>query len=66
MMGMFAEFERSMIQERVRAGLARARRGGKRLGGLPDPGTNPGGSISEHLDDITRNINNVAARLDGK
>jgi DNA invertase Pin-like site-specific DNA recombinase len=27
MMGVFAEFERAMIQERVRAGLARARSG---------------------------------------
>ena len=32
MMGVFAEFERSMIQERVRAGLARARSEGKQLG----------------------------------
>ena len=32
MMGVFAEFERSMIRERVRAGLARARSEGKRLG----------------------------------
>ncbi len=32
MMGVFAEFERSMIQERVKAGLARARAQGKRLG----------------------------------
>jgi len=32
MMGVSAEFERSMIQERVRAGLARARSEGKRLG----------------------------------
>jgi DNA invertase Pin-like site-specific DNA recombinase len=32
MMGVFAEFERSMIQERVRAGLLRARSEGKRLG----------------------------------
>jgi DNA invertase Pin-like site-specific DNA recombinase len=32
MMGVFAEFERSMIQSRVRAGLARARVAGKRLG----------------------------------
>jgi hypothetical protein len=31
MMGVFAEFERAMIQERVRAGLARARGEGKRL-----------------------------------
>jgi DNA invertase Pin-like site-specific DNA recombinase len=35
MMGVFAEFERSMIQERVRAGLERARRDGKRLGRPP-------------------------------
>lgn len=32
MLGVFAEFERSMIQERVRAGLARAKAQGKRLG----------------------------------
>jgi len=32
MMGVFAEFERSMIQERVRAGLRRAKDDGKRLG----------------------------------
>jgi len=37
MMGVFAEFERAMIQERVRAGLARAKSEGKRLGR-----TNPG------------------------
>ena len=32
MMGVFAEFERAMIQERVKAGLKRARAQGKRLG----------------------------------
>jgi DNA invertase Pin-like site-specific DNA recombinase len=32
MMGVFAEFERAMIQERVRAGLRRARAEGKTLG----------------------------------
>jgi DNA invertase Pin-like site-specific DNA recombinase len=32
MMGVFAEFERAIIQERVRAGLARARAEGKTLG----------------------------------
>jgi DNA invertase Pin-like site-specific DNA recombinase len=32
MMGVFAEFERAMIQERVRAGLARARDEGRQLG----------------------------------
>jgi DNA invertase Pin-like site-specific DNA recombinase len=35
MMGVFAEFERSMIQERVRAGLARAKSEGKQLGRPP-------------------------------
>jgi DNA invertase Pin-like site-specific DNA recombinase len=32
MLGVFAEFERAMIQERVRAGLARAKADGKTLG----------------------------------
>jgi DNA invertase Pin-like site-specific DNA recombinase len=32
MLSVFAEFERAMIQERVKAGLARARANGKRLG----------------------------------
>jgi DNA invertase Pin-like site-specific DNA recombinase len=32
MLSVFAEFERAMIQERVKAGLARARAAGKRLG----------------------------------
>jgi hypothetical protein len=32
MMGVFAKFERAIIQERVRAGLARAKSEGKRLG----------------------------------
>jgi DNA invertase Pin-like site-specific DNA recombinase len=35
MMGVFSEFERSIIQERVRAGLKRARSEGKRLGRPP-------------------------------
>jgi DNA invertase Pin-like site-specific DNA recombinase len=32
MLGVFAEFERAMIQERIRSGLARARAEGKPLG----------------------------------
>ena len=32
MLGVFAEFERAMIKERVRAGLARAKAAGKKLG----------------------------------
>ena len=35
MMGVFAEFERAMIVERVKAGLSRARSQGKRLGRRP-------------------------------
>ena len=35
MMGVFAEFERAMIRERVMAGLERAREQGKRLGRRP-------------------------------
>ena len=38
MMGVFAEFERAMIQERIHAGLARARAEGKRLGRAPRGG----------------------------
>jgi DNA invertase Pin-like site-specific DNA recombinase len=35
MLGVFAEFERAMIVERVKAGLERARSQGKRLGRRP-------------------------------
>ena len=35
MLGVFAEFERAMIRERVMAGLARARSEGKKLGRRP-------------------------------
>lgn len=38
MMGVFAEFERSMIRDRVRAELVRARAQGKRLGWPPIDG----------------------------
>jgi DNA invertase Pin-like site-specific DNA recombinase len=34
MVGVFAEFERAIVQVRVRAGLQRARSEGKRLGRL--------------------------------
>jgi DNA invertase Pin-like site-specific DNA recombinase len=37
MLGVFAEFERGMIRERVNAGLARARAKGVRLGRRPVP-----------------------------
>ncbi len=35
MLGVFSEFERAMIRERVNAGLARAKANGKRLGRAP-------------------------------
>lgn len=35
MLGVFAEFERAMIRERVKSGLARARAQGKRMGRPP-------------------------------
>jgi DNA invertase Pin-like site-specific DNA recombinase len=47
MMGVFAEFERAMIQERVRAGLARAKDEGETLGRPDRPRSRegyPGGS----------------------
>ena len=37
MMGVFAEFERAMIQARIKAGLSRAKSKGKRLGRPPVP-----------------------------
>ena len=37
MLGVFAEFERSMIQSRVKAGLARAKAAGVKLGRRPVP-----------------------------
>ncbi|MGE0038759.1 MAG: recombinase family protein [Xanthobacteraceae bacterium] len=53
MMDVFAEFERSIIQERVRAGLARARREGKRLGRPP---------IAPHLEKQIRGALSKPAR----
>jgi DNA invertase Pin-like site-specific DNA recombinase len=38
MLGVFSEFERAMIVERVKAGLSRARSQGKRLGRSPVSG----------------------------
>lgn len=52
MVGVFAEFERSMIQERIHAGLDRARAEGKQLG-----------RRSELPDDMRRKI--IHARSEG-
>jgi hypothetical protein len=49
LLGVFAEFERAMIQERVRAGLARARAAGKDLG--KTEGLNSRPERTEHSED---------------
>jgi DNA invertase Pin-like site-specific DNA recombinase len=56
MMGVFAEFERSIIQERVRAGLARAKEEGKRLGRPP---------IASELERRIREALNKPGRTEG-
>jgi DNA invertase Pin-like site-specific DNA recombinase len=56
MLGVFAEFERSIIQERVRAGLARARSEGKQLG-------RP--RIAANLENRIRDALNVPGRTEG-
>jgi DNA invertase Pin-like site-specific DNA recombinase len=56
MMGVFAEFERAMIQERVRAGLARARSEGKELGRPP---------IAPELEEQIREALNEPGRTEG-
>ena len=48
MLGVFAEFERAMIVERVKSGFARARSQGKRLGRRP-VSTDVVGRIREEL-----------------
>jgi DNA invertase Pin-like site-specific DNA recombinase len=64
MMGVFAEFERSMIQERVRAGLARAKSEGKRLG-RPPISTDLENSIRSalHAPGRTEGVRKIAARF---
>jgi DNA invertase Pin-like site-specific DNA recombinase len=60
-MGVFAEFERSMIQERVRAGLARAKSEGKQLGRPPIAP-----EIKQRIRDALRareSMRKIAARL---
>jgi DNA invertase Pin-like site-specific DNA recombinase len=62
MMGVFAEFERAMIQERVRASLARAKAEGTKLGRPKiDRGTEA--AIREELQMGRRGIRKIAARF---
>jgi DNA invertase Pin-like site-specific DNA recombinase len=64
MMGVFAEFERAMIQERVRAGLARARSEGKQLG-RPRIATDLENRIREALNapGRTEGVRKIASRF---
>src|ERR1700726_4232024 len=64
MMGLFAEFERAMIKERVMAGLARARAEGKQLG-RPPIAPDLEQQIREALDKRgrTEGVRKIAARF---
>ena len=62
MMGVFAEFERAMIRERVRAGLARAKDEGKTLGRpKTDPATEK--AIRGALSKGNEGMHKIAARF---
>ena len=62
MMGVFAEFERAMIQERVRAGLARAKAAGKTLG-RPTISIDKEAAIRAALESKEVGIRKIAATL---
>jgi DNA invertase Pin-like site-specific DNA recombinase len=62
MMGVFAEFERAMIQERVRAGLARAKAEGTRLG-RPKIDFETEQAIRKALENGQNGIRRIAARF---
>jgi Resolvase, N terminal domain len=65
MLGVFAEFERSIIQKRVRAGLRRAKAEGKRLG-RPRVAANIEARISAALKarkDTGDSVRKIAARF---
>jgi DNA invertase Pin-like site-specific DNA recombinase len=62
MMGVFAEFERAMIRERVKAGLERARAQGKALG-RPRISTSTDAAIRKALKEGDVGIRKLAATL---
>ncbi len=61
MLGVFAEFERAMIRDRVQAGLARARSQGKRLGRPPTAAATEQAILAD-LKAGTLGIRKIAAR----
>ncbi len=60
MLGVFSEFERAMVRERVKAGLVRARAQGKRLGRPPIPKAKVR-AIQKALRDGGQSIRQIAA-----
>ncbi len=62
MCGVFAEFERSIIRERINAGLARARANGKRLG-RPSVGADVEEAIRQALGRGDEGIRKIAREL---
>ena len=62
MCGVFAEFERSIIQERINAGLARAKANGKRLG-RPKVKAEVEQMILEALDKGDKGIRRIAVEI---
>ena len=62
MCGVFAEFERSIIRERINAGLARARANGKRLG-RPRVDESVEEGIRQALDRRDKGIGKIAREM---
>jgi DNA invertase Pin-like site-specific DNA recombinase len=61
--GAFAEFERCIIIERVKAGLQNAKRKGKRLGRKPIPPIDHKKIIDVYLSDKSQSIRNIAKKI---
>lgn len=61
--GAMAEFERELIRERVKAGIANARRKGRRVGRTPIPPVDMAKVIEMHRKDPSRSIRQLAGTL---
>lgn len=61
--GAMSEFERSLIQERVKAGLENAKRKGKTLGRKPIPPVDHMKIIDTYLSDTSLSIRKIAKRV---
>ena len=63
MIGVFAEFERAMIQERVRAGRRRAKDEGKQLGRPDSGGPRKANPAALNAPGRTEGVRKIAARF---